>query len=214
MDARKLPNLINEKRSFVLFAMKNGTKWEYEFKWDEKKKRYFINGRAFKGNLDDILKVPVHGGRELKEILECGNVIEFYRSSSIEKEIIDKYIVSSYRERCKFLLSHKEKCQNFAGYFHSDFQKFNREKLTPVNQDSYEVIKKELILKRLYDKEGYLITGYIFFCDFFTGKIGELLEYMRICRSDDFGILYCSNKIAILQVDLETEKQRLYWLKE
>lgn len=152
----------------------------------------------------------------LNDILQYGYIIRNDRNSQIEKDIVKKYIRTDYQDRCLFLLSHKTKCQLFADFFcpSSKFERFNRENVFPVKNNEYELMEEKLMSKGLLEKEGYLITGYVTFCDFYKGKIRELFFYLRDYMEDDFGILYCDEKMSILQADLETDKQRLYWLKD
>ena len=208
--------LLEHHQNFVFFIGKDRRAWNFVFHWNKKKKNYqikdLVNYRSYKSSITDIANICVNGIC-LNDIFQYGYIIKEGRNSQIEKDIIKKYVRTDYQERSLFLLSHKTKCQQFAEFFHSELDRFKKEKMFLIENNNYDLIEEKLIRKGLFNKEGYLITGYVAFCDFYSGKIGELFVYLKDYCDMDFGLLFCDKELVVLQADLETDKQRLYWLK-
>ena len=210
--------LLNQYKTFTLYLDMHHYKMSIYFTWFEKRNKYHIiieDKEYEKESIEEILKIPVSNST-IENILSSSFILEEEKREAIEKEIIKNYIKNKYQDRCQYLLSSKKKRSSFPGFFHENISVFREDRMKSVIRKDRDVIKqiqKELGSKKWRDQKGYLLVGYLFDCHNYIGAIGELAEYLFNYRNNDFGILYCSRNTSVLQLDVETDQQRIYWLK-
>lgn len=213
----QLYSLLEQHKSFLVYGIVLESKTILEANWSEKKGTYQIeaDGKVYYSReIEEMLQICVRGN-SFEELLKVGNILEISRDRQMEEKIIQKYVKPKYQERCKYTLSgtNKRKCRfsEFLGK-HPEALKENRvSHIFQTEYNSYTQIYDKFEKEKVWDRPGYLITGFI--GDYFySGTIGQLTEYLFDYVPNDLGLLYCADGFGILQFALDGIEDRFFWL--
>lgn len=209
IDKEYVLQLLQMHCTFIAYETNNN--YIVYFTWDEKEQVYEEYKNKYDKDVSEILQIIITG-RTIETYLKyCTDILMESIDGEIENEIVSNYIRKDYRERCRYLLTGKKR-KRFV-----DLVQQNKKTLNMKRAEKLEALynlqpqlPEEWYRKKIGDKQGYLLTGYI---HSYKGKMDQLLEYMLEFETFSMGILYCPEaKRGIMQFDCETMDGRWYWL--